>query len=345
MKIPSMPIDLSKLAESVVSVGKEREQSVRVELVFDPTASGKLIDMVLGAFVDVRSNAVIVDHVLSSSVPNISKRSDLCIVVGGDSMLLGDVIEAAKSKDVPAIIIIARGKTFFADSPTDAQIYADVTMKANTVTNVAGNAQAPAVGTGISLNDIIDIDVDAHPDDRPLNDLGTWIAQNVPSKSLALASDFPFLRYPLTIELGKQNTIQNGAISLIPFIPGADMPLISLNQAKMMIQIASVYGREINGDRIKEVAAVVLGGLGFRAIARKLVTLVPVLGWLIKPAVAASGTMAMAVTAAQYYEETGKLHGLEDVVDKAWTSAGPVVSKGTSILEMAFLGSTANAEN
>lgn len=342
MKIPSMPIDPMKLAESVIKIGQERDQNVRVELVFDPTASSKLIDMVLEAFVDVRSNATIIDHVLSSSVPRLSKRSDLCVVVGGDSMLLGDTIEMAKSLGVPAIIIIARGKTFFADSPTDAQIYANVTMKENTVSNVAGNAQLPAVATGISLEDIIDIDVDSN--ERPLEELGTWIAQNVPSKSLALASDFPFLRHALAIELGKQNTIQNGAISLVFFIPGADMPLITLNQAKMMIQIASVYGREINGDRIKEVLAVVLGGLGFRAIARKLVSLIPVLGWLIKPAVAASGTMAMALTAAEYYEETGKLHGLESVVDKAWTSAEPVVSKGTGIIEKAFLGSTANAE-
>ncbi len=342
MKIPSMPIDPMKLAESVIKIGQERDQNVRVELVFDPTASSKLIDMVLEAFVDVRSDATIIDHVLSSSVPRLSKRSDLCVVVGGDSMLLGDTIEMAKSLGVPAIIIIARGKTFFADSPTDAQIYANVTMKENTVSNVAGNAQLPAVATGISLEDIIDIDVDSN--ERPLEELGTWIAQNVPSKSLALASDFPFLRHALAIELGKQNTIQNGAISLVFFIPGADMPLITLNQAKMMIQIASVYGREINGDRIKEVLAVVLGGLGFRAIARKLVSLIPVLGWLIKPAVAASGTMAMALTAAEYYEETGKLHGLESVVDKAWTSAEPVVSKGTGIIEKAFLGSTANAE-
>ncbi len=343
MKIPSMPIDVKKLAESVVKIGQERDQRVRVELVFDPTASSKLTDMVLEAFVDVRSNAVIVDHVLSSSVPAISKRSDLCVVVGGDSMLLGDTIETAKSKGVPAIIIIARGETFFADSPADAQIYANVTMKENTISNVAGNANVPAVGTGISLDDIIDIDTSTA--NRPLENLGSWIVQNVPSKSLALASDFPFLRHPLTIELGKENTIQNGAISLLFFLPGADMPLITLNQAKMMIQIASVYGREINGDRIKEVAAVVLGGLGLRAIARKLITLIPVLGWLIKPAVAASGTMAMALTAAEYYEEKGKLHALEDVVDKAWTSAEPVVSKGTGIFEKAVLGTTANAEN
>lgn len=340
--MPKMPIDIGKLLESVTTLGQERDQKVRIDLVFDPTASSALVDLMIKSFIEVETNTRVYDTILSSRVPAISRRSDLCIVVGGDSILLGNVVEAASEVNVPAIVVIERGKTFFADKPESAQAFAEATIASNTVSNIAGNAQVPNAGAGIALNSIIDIDVSAGAI-RPLDELGTWIVQNVPSKRLALAADFPFLRRPLAVELGKQNTIQNGAIGLVFFVPGADMPLITLNQAKMVIQIAMVYGRELNKDRVKEVIAVVAGAFGCRAVARRLVAQVPVAGWAIKPAVAASGTLAMALAAVEYYEEDGKLHGFSSVVDKAWDKAEPVVDKGVDVIMKAFGGSAPDA--
>ena len=325
--VPSMPIDIKKLLEAVGNIGQERDKNVRIDLVFDPTANSVLVDMIIAAFIDVQSDAQIRDMVLGNETPSISGKSDLCIVVGGDSMLLGDVVDAARMQEVPAVVVIARGKTFFADSPQNAQKYAESTVANRSVSNVAGTAQAPAVVKGIPLECIIDVDVTPGAS-RPLEELGTWILQNVSSKRLALASRFPFLHHPLAIELGKENTIQNGVIGFIFFVPGADMPLITLNQTKMLIQIATIYGRPLNRERIKEVIVVVVSGFGFRAISRRLVSLIPVLGWLIKPVVAASGTMAMAAAAVEYYEEDGKLHGLTGAVDKAWDKAEPLVDKG-----------------
>ena len=340
--MPKKPIDINKLFESVVNVGQERDQKVRIDLVFDPTASAALVDLVLKAFIDVPSKAQVIDTVLANVVPPISRKSDACIIVGGDSMLLGNVVEAANEQKVPAVVIIARGETFFSDTPERAQAYANATMEENTVSNLAGNAQLPSAGAGIPLNSIIDIDT-GEDAVRPLEELGTWLVQNVSSKAVALAANFPFLRHPLAIELGKENTIQNFAIGLVFFVPGADMPLITLNQAKMIIQIASVYGRELDKERIKEIAAVIAGAFGCRAIARRLIALLPLFGWIIKPAVAASGTMAMALAASEYYEEEGKLHGLEPVVDKAWDKVEPVVDKGLGVVGKAFKGGSFDA--
>ncbi len=340
--MPRMPIDINKLLESVVNLGQERDQKVRIDLVFDPTASSALVDLVLQAFIDVPSNAQIVDTVLTSKVPEISRKSDACIIVGGDSMLLGNVVEAAKEQKVPAVVVIERGKTYFSNVPEQAQAFADATMEENTVTNIAGNAELPKVGAGIALTSIIDIDTNSGSI-RPLEELGTWLVQNVPSKCVALASNFPFLRHPLGVELGKQNTIQNGAIGLVFFVPGADMPLITLNQAKMVLQIATVYGKALDKERVKEIAAVLAGAFGCRALARKIVSQVPLLGWVVKPVVAASGTMAMALAAVEYYEEKGKLHGLSSYVDKAWVKAEPFVDKGMNVAGKAFKGVSPDA--
>lgn len=338
--MPSMPIDVSKVLSAITTIGQQRDLPSRVELVFDPTASNALVDKVIEAFVDVSSNAHVTDVVLDKKVPVIPKDTDLVIVIGGDSLLLGDVVHVAEECDVPAVVVIERGKTYFANDRRSAQAYADMTLSANTAPTLTGTAHTPGVGRGIDLENLVDLELDGESA-RPLEQLGTWIVQNVPSKRLSLARAFPFIRHPLAVELAKQTTIQNGAIGFV-IVPGADMPLIALNQAKMVLQIAAVYGKEMNKERIGEVLAVIAGSFGCRAVARRLVAQVPVLSWVIKPAIAASGTMGMAIAAIEYYEENGKLHGLSDVTAKIAKKAAPVVSKGGDLVGNVVSGATAH---
>ena len=339
--MPSMPIDVSKVLSAITTIGQQRDLPSRVELVFDPTASNALVDKVIEAFVDVSSNAHVTDVVLDKKVPVIPKDTDLVVVIGGDSLLLGDVVHAAEECDVPAVVVIERGKTYFANDRRSAQAYADMTLSANTAPTLTGTAHTPGVGRGIDLENLVDLELDGESA-RPLEQLGTWIVQNVPSKRLSLARAFPFIRHPLAVELAKQTTIQNGAIGLVFFVPGADMPLIALNQAKMVLQIAAVYGKEMSKERLGEGLAVMAGGFGCRAVARQLVARAPMLGWAIKPAVAASGTMGMAIAAIEYYEENGKLHGLSDVAAKVAKKAAPVVDKGGDLVGNVVSSATAH---
>lgn len=339
--MPSMPIDVSKVLSAITTIGQQRDLPSRVELVFDPTASNALVDKVIDAFVDESSNAHVTDVVFDKKVPVIPKDTDLVIVIGGDSLLLGDVVHVAEECDVPAVVVIERGKTYFANDRRSAQAYADMTLSANTAPTLTGTAHTPGVGRGIDLENLVDLELDGESA-RPLEQLGTWIVQNVPSKRLSLARAFPFIRHPLAVELAKQTTIQNGAIGLVFFVPGADMPLIALNQAKMVLQIAAVYGKEMSKERLGEVLAVMAGGFGCRAVARQLVARAPMLGWAIKPAVAASGTMGMAIAAIEYYEENGKLHGLSDVAAKVAKKAAPVVDKGGDLVGNVVSSATAH---
>lgn len=339
--MPSMPIDVSKLMGALNVIGQQRDAKVRVQLVFDPTASNALVDKVIDAFVGVAPNLKVTDAVLGEKLPVISKDADLVIVVGGDSLLLGDVVDASETLGIPAVVVIERGKTYFAEDKAAAQAYADLTLRENETTTAAGSAHVPSVGRGVDLDNLIDM----NPDDtaKSFERLGTWIVQNVPEKRLALARALPFLRHPLAVELAKQTTIQNAAIGVVFFVPGADMPLIALNQAKMVLQIAAVYGKPMNKERLGEIFAVMAGSFGCRAVARQVIARVPLLGWAVKPAVAAGGTMAMAIAAIEYYEEDGKLHGLSEVADKAMTKASPLIDKGAGVVGNVVSGATAHA--
>lgn len=336
-KKPKMPIDVKKLLDSVANVGQQRDLPVHVDLVFDPTASERLVDCVIDAFSSAAPQAFVETTVLGMHVPELPLPADLCVIVGGDSLLLGDVASAARAKGIPAVVAIERGQTYFAGDMGSAQALADLTLKENTVPTAAGTSLAPTVGKGIPVEDIVDLDLSAQAR-RPLEELGTWIVTHAPAKRISLAADFEFLRHPLAVELVAHTAVQNGAVGLVFFVPGADMPLITLNQAKMAIQIAAVYGQELDWSRAKEVVAIVAGGFGFRGIARKLSSLVPVLGWAIKPSVAASGTLAMGYAAITYYEGGTPADDMPEALESIFVKLGDAADKGASALEQLMDG-------
>lgn len=133
--------------------------------------------------------------------------------------------------------------------------------------------------------------------------LGGWLAEKLPSKRLALAHNFPFMRHAVAEEAVKTTAWQNGLIGAVAIIPGADMPLMTANQAKMLLQIAAAYGETLGTDRIKELAVIVGGGFTLRAVARQLLTTVPVMGWAVKGGIGFAGTMAMGKAAIAYFDQ------------------------------------------
>lgn len=127
-------------------------------------------------------------------------------------------------------------------------------------------------------------------------------AQMAGHDMVALARRYPALRRPAAQRVVNQTAAQNGVIGLLVFIPGADMPTMTLNQVKMLLQLAGIYGERVDMDRALELAAVVGLGLGFRGLARRLVALVPGFGWLFKALVAYISTSSLGAASVRYFE-------------------------------------------
>ncbi len=119
---------------------------------------------------------------------------------------------------------------------------------------------------------------------------------------LALARRYPALRRTAAQRVVNQTAAQNALIGLLVFIPGADMPAMTMNQAKMMLQLAAIHGERVDMDRALEIAAVVGLGFGFRGVARALVGMVPGFGWLFKALVAYLTTSTLGSAAMKYYD-------------------------------------------
>lgn len=151
--------------------------------------------------------------------------------------------------------------------------------------------------------------------------MGEWVVAAFKQKRLAFAQAFDFIRRPLSSESVRATSIQNAGVGLVVVIPGADMPIMTLNQAKMILQIAAAYGQPLTAERVKELAAVVGGAFACRTVARQLVGVVPALGWAIKAAIGYSGTTAMGYAAIEYFEHGGNMAGLAGVVSEARAKA------------------------
>jgi uncharacterized protein (DUF697 family) len=85
------------------------------------------------------------------------------------------------------------------------------------------------------------------------------------------------------------------------WIPGADLPILVLNELRLVLRLSETYGLAGGQERLAELAATLGAGLGLRALARELLDLVPVAGWALKGAVAYGGTRALGEAACRRF--------------------------------------------
>jgi uncharacterized protein (DUF697 family) len=136
----------------------------------------------------------------------------------------------------------------------------------------------------------------------PVDEIAHAVARKLGEDGTALAARLPALRRAACDELIRSFSKKNAIISAAVFIPGVDLPVLTLNQARLVLRIALAHGQVIDKDRALELLAVLGVGFGLRTVARELLDLVPVAGWAVKGAVAYAGTKALGEAAVRYFE-------------------------------------------
>jgi len=137
---------------------------------------------------------------------------------------------------------------------------------------------------------------------EPKPSLQGRLATVLEGDGLALAQRLPALRHAVADRIVLAAARQNGVIGVVVIVPGADMPAMTLNQIRMVLRIATVYGEELGLDRALEILSVAGAGLMFRTLARQALDFVPGFGWAVKGAVGFSGTVALGSAAIEYFE-------------------------------------------
>ncbi len=122
---------------------------MKVNLVVDVSASDALIERALAAFEGLGARTVL----LEAAVPELPVPCEMCVVVAGTSVLVGDVAKASRALGCPAAVLIEVGQTWFAEAPGGA---------------AAGGAAAV---TPVPVDDIC----------TSIAELNAWAARKVPA--------------------------------------------------------------------------------------------------------------------------------------------------------------------
>lgn len=133
---------------------------------------------------------------------------------------------------------------------------------------------------------------------------GVWqaIVDVAADRAVPLGRRFPVLRGPASRKIIKRTSRQNALVGAAFIVPGTDMPVMTLNQIKMVLSIAAIHGEEITTERALELLGVVGSGFGFRAVARQALDFVPGPGWVVKGTLGYTGTRALGEAALRYFE-------------------------------------------
>jgi len=274
----AMPVDIKELVRSGTRLREDREKPVHLVVSIEPDAPDALIDALRIHLRPVTSGARVTVEVVEDRASHPLQGADALIAVAGSgSAPLRQALDAAAYARIPRVVVsLGAGPTV--DHLADAlgQPLADI---------LVGEDAVDVVGER----------------------LARWLADEISSKRIALAHNFAFMRRAVAEEAVRVTAWQNALVGTVAVIPGADMPLMTANQAKMLLQIAAAYGEPLGTERLKDLAAVVGAGFAFRTVARQVVGLVPVLGWAVKGSFAYGGTIAMGKAAIAYFEQGADL--------------------------------------
>ncbi len=292
------PLDVKEAVKTIVDVEAARNMPVHVIVMVDPSAPEDVAGVVRAAFATTAPNGWVEYREWSLDSTKTPAGADLGVLVAGLDANTGALAAGLRAAGVPALTVTSMPRLvcdIAADQGCDL-IEEDVV------------APKPYVdGTRVPQDDPFNVEPYPLTIDRTrtlVDAMGAWIAVTFAAKGLAFAIAFDFVRRPYALECINSTSLQNAGIGAVFFIPGADLPLMTMNQAKMVLQIAGAYGVEMGASNWKDLAAVIAGGFACRSVARELAPLVPGAGWLVKAGVGAAGTQAIGRAALAYLSGT-----------------------------------------
>ena len=343
-----LPIDLKAVIEAATDIESASSTPVSVSVLIDDSAPGDVAAHVRSAFVGAGAHARVTVGYFAGPAFSPYEGDDMAVIVAGFSEEVGRRAAEIRAAGVPVMVVtsmpslvadmasaygnpIPEGDLVAPEGVEGCEADGDAACASGEVEGAhvsvfagirAKGSVGSAAGSAGSPDDPdAPIPIDAAAACALDRRMGEWVVAACREKRLALALSFPFVRKPLSLEAVSATSLQNAGIGLVLFIPGADMPLMTLNQAKMLLQIAAAYGEPMSAARVKELAAIVAGGFACRSVARQVAGAVPAIGWAVKAGVGYAGTKAMGLAAVEYFERGGNIAGLAGVVSSATAKA------------------------
>ncbi len=162
--------------------------------------------------------------------------------------------------------------------------------------------------------------------------LADWLVDAAGEKGIAFAASFPFCRDQKVRELVRTSALENAAVGAVQVLPSADLPIMTVRQAKLALDVAAACGHPVSVASLADVAAVIAAGLAWREVARRATQVMPVPQWAVKAAVGFAGTVATGA-AARLRNDPPALPDVGDLV--AGSAVGPIVEAAARVASRA----------
>lgn len=250
---------------NMVDVAKKARQKtaevVHVAVYVDASAPREVVGWVRDALVPERDSALVdVELVPETGIVRVHSGSTLAIVVaGGDSAVLRDLVAGFAEDGLPVAVVAVREL----DAP-------DLEGR------IPEDAQVALIA--------------ATSEDALRSKLASWIVTVLP-EDLTLASNFEFVRRAKADQLISTCATENVLVGAVAIGSGAQMPIMTANQARLALNLSSIYGTDVLAQQVPAVLGVAAGGYAYRGISRLALKALPNLGPLVRAAIAFGGTV------------------------------------------------------
>lgn len=114
----------------------------------------------------------------------------------------------------------------------------------------------------------------------PVEEIAKALAGQLGHDVVTLAARVPAFRDPIVRQLVRQAAVRAAVVGALPWRKEADLPALTLIQARLVLDVAAAHGRQIGKERATELVAVASTGLGVRALVRRLPRRLPLVGGL-----------------------------------------------------------------
>ncbi|MDR0459792.1 MAG: hypothetical protein LBG68_04970 [Coriobacteriales bacterium] len=281
-----LPVDLGRIRELVSGTEKESLKPLKLELFVDETVSPALRAAARDYFRPESPNLTVLPASYGMAVSTeitdfeVCESADLSVILAGSSPLSAVLMLQVQFKQRPVVIVCEDLAEFIPAWPTELL---DIDSS-NLI------ALSPSV-----------LEKDGLP--ALFANLAKWIITTQAENRLAWARSLGFVRQALSRDIVNHTSMQNGVIATVIFIPGADLPVLLINQLRMFLRLAAIYGLLLNSQRYRELLVIVLTSFGWRGLARRLASSLPAVSWAVKGVVGYSGTLALGKAAEMYLEQ------------------------------------------
>ncbi|MCI9128973.1 MAG: DUF697 domain-containing protein [Eggerthellaceae bacterium] len=331
----ALPVDIGGVLQITKDMQAVRDVPVSVAVLIDDTAPGELAAQVRTDYASTSAKTRVTVNYLDAGYAPGHERDDFAVIVAGDSPDVGRLAREIRDAGVPVMVVTddAGATAAIAEEAGYPMPHADILSPVKLKGSIQEKVASYIPALRASVDDLTDegpVALDEETLKLLSQRMGEWVITTCHEKRLTMALSFPFIRRPLANDAISATSLQNAAIGFVPVLPGADMPIMTLNQIKMVLQIATAYGQPIGKESVGELVAVLGGAFLARGIARAGAKLIPFAGWAISGAVGFAATEAMGRAAVEYFEAGGDIVGMAKVLQTARDGAVDAAAKAAA---------------